>query len=345
MERVIDYLYKQGRRLISPIGGPRQDIPFLCLGRIDFATALGFEAYQATPLLKAVRPIGVQNKDDLDGILNRLVYDDTAFAAEVGSLRESLKDDPALYLGGGCFGPLTAVCDILGIDSFLRYTVRQPQLVKKLLSYVQPFIADLAMREARAGAKFFWIAEPVASLLPPQDFTEFCGRYLKAIYDAAGVPGYLHVCGKTLSHMPYMAKTGAQVISIDSVTDLGASIRMVDEDVVIMGNVDVSLMKLETPQRVREETMKACGQCKNFKNFILSTGCCLIADTPQENIDAFIHAGETYPYRSNDAFRQIRHMLKLLREGKQTEFDSFIKENHIPGELVRSAVYESKYNH
>ena len=82
--------------------------------------------------------------------------------------------------------------------------------------------------------------------------------------------------------MPYMVASGAQVLSIDSLTDLGACIRMVDENVVMMGNVDVALMKLESPERVREETLKVCAECKNYKNFILSTGCCLMEGTPQE---------------------------------------------------------------
>ncbi len=344
MEKAIEHLYKHNRLLISPIGGARQDVKFRCLGRIDFAVALGFESYHATPLLTAIRPININNNNDLTLILKECKYNNAVFESEIAGLRESLQNDPEVYLGGGCFGPLTMASDILGIGNLLRYSVKQPDLVKKLIAYIESFISDLAKREAKAGAKFFWIAEPVASLISPNNFNEFCGQYLKKIYTAAGIPGYLHVCGKTLKHMPYLVETGAQVLSIDSVTDLGASIRMVDEEVIIMGNIDVSFLQLATPQQVREETERICGECKNLKNFILSTGCSIMENTPQENLDTFIEAGQAYPYRSNDEFHQIRHMLGLLLNDRKDEFELYIKATSISDELVQSALEESKQN-
>ena len=153
MERVIDYLYKQDRRLISPIGGPRQDVLFRCPGRVEFLAALGFEAYQATPLLRAIKPVAIENTDGLESTLKQLKPDDDFFSNEVGELRESLKGDPTLYWGGGCFGPLTMASDILGIDRFLRYTIRQPETVKRLTSFITSFITDLAVRETQGGRK------------------------------------------------------------------------------------------------------------------------------------------------------------------------------------------------
>ncbi len=341
MEKVIDYLYRKNHRMISPIGAsPRQDIDFRCLGRIAMATSLGFEEYQATPLLKAVKPGSIQSRADLDRIIAARSFDDTAFSGEVAALGACFREDPNAYTGGGSFGPLTAASDILGAGSLLRKIIKEPQMVKDLVSYITSFIADLAKREGEAGAKFYWIAEPVASLLPPQKFEAFCGRYLKEIFTASGVPGYLHVCGPTLKHTRYMAQTGAQVLSIDSVTDLSKCIRMVDEDVVIMGNIDVAMMQLETPENVRRAVEEACAETQNLKNFILSTGCCMMENTPEQNILAFIEAGESYPCRSNDALFHIRQMIRLCLSGRREELESYAANNQIPGEWVQSALLE-----
>ena len=249
MENVIEHLYRQNGRMISPIGGgPRHDVDFRCLGRIPTAVSLGFESYQATPLLTAVKPGSIKSEADLDQIIRARKFDDSAFSKEVAALRQTLQESPDAYVGGGCFGPLTIASDILGAADLLRKIIRQPQLVKKLVAYITSFLKDLARREGEAGGKLFWIAEPVASLLPPHKFEEFCGVYLKEIFSSAVVPGYLHVCGPTLRHTRHMARTGAQVLSIDSVTDIGKCIRMVDESIVIMGNIDVAMMQLETPK-------------------------------------------------------------------------------------------------
>ena len=69
---------------------------------------------------------------------------------------------------------------------------------------------------------------------------------VKDIFDVAKVPGFLHVCGQTIKHTDYMVKTGAQVLSIDYMTDIKKCLEMVPEDVVIMGNVSPILLKMGT---------------------------------------------------------------------------------------------------
>ncbi len=103
---------------------------------------------------------------------------------------------------------------------------------------------------------FFWIAEPFASLLSPACFWEFSGKYLKEIYRSIESPGFLHVCGKTTKHTGHMVATTAQVLSIDFMTPIDECLKMVPEDVVIMGNLDPSILRYDSLEDIRRECLR-----------------------------------------------------------------------------------------
>ena len=162
--------------------------------------------------------------------------------------------------------------------------VRAPEFAEKFVSYVTERMEELAELEKETGSDFFWIAEPLASLLSPEKFWQFSGQYLRKIYEKTDMPGFLHVCGKTLKHTPYMVQTGAEVLSIDSTTDIGSCIRLVDEQIVIMGNVSPAVLRYGTQYEVMEEVRRIIDVCRGFPNFVLSTGCSIMEGTPKENM-------------------------------------------------------------
>jgi len=143
---------------------------------------------------------------------------------------------------------------------------------------------QLAAQETAAGDDFFWIAEPVASLLSTTNFWTFSGQFLHRIFESSNVPGFLHICGKTLRLTESMVLTGAQVLSIDQQTDLKKSMETVPEDIVIMGNVDPSLLHFGTKEEIREEIRKMNRITRSHRNYIMSTGCSVHEGTPEENV-------------------------------------------------------------
>lgn len=293
-KEILEYIKSKNKRLISPIWAGDREFHFLCLHHIDFSDALGFEVYQATPTLKLVRENSIPDESTLDNIIARHEFKYSYFDKELESLEEWLKTSSTL-VGGGCFGPLTVASGILGAAQLLRDIRKRPGLVKKFVEYITEFMMELAQKETQAGAQFFWIAEPLASLLSPDNFWEFSGRYLKQIFDAAEVPGFLHVCGQTLPHTEYMVKTGAQVLSIDYVTNIYECIKRVPDNVVILGNVNPSTLRFGTKEEVREECNKILDACRGFDNFVMSTGCSIMEDTPDENMEEMFRAVEEYP--------------------------------------------------
>lgn len=283
-DKVIDYIKNMKRIPISPIWGGEKDFPFLCLGHLEIANAMGFELEQVTPVLKIVKEGQMTSFAHLRELQKNKEFNNSWFEKEIATLQNIKKQNPEKICGGGCFGPLTVVSDILGAENLLREIVKQKEFVKNFVEYTTDYLVELAKKEVKAGADFFWIAEPMASLLSPERFWEFSGLYLKRIYEAAEVPGFLHVCGKTLKHTKYMENTTAQVLSIDSCTDIAVCIRMVKDSTVIMGNVSPSTLRFGTKEEVEKEVNHILTQCRGFTNFILSTGCSVMEETPEENV-------------------------------------------------------------
>ncbi len=292
---IIDYIKSQNRRLISPIWPGEMEFHFLCLHHIDFSDALGFETYQATPVLKLVRENSIRDETHLDEIIERRYFDYSYMDTEVGTLKTMLKENRTPS-GGGAFGPLTIASGIFGAERMLKLAARDPGFVMKLVDYITSFIIELAEREREAGGQFFWIAEPLASLLSPKRFWDLSGVYLERIFEAAGVPGFLHVCGQTIKHTGNMVRTGAQVLSIDYMTDIGECIRMVPDNVAIMGNVSPITLAEGTVKDVREETLSILDAVRGYDNFIMGTGCSMIPGTPEENMEEMFRVTESYPY-------------------------------------------------
>ena len=290
---IAEYVKKQDRLLVSPIWGGKKEFEFLCLGYLNIAEAMGFKLEKISEHLTIVTPGQLETEEQLDELIQEHQFNYALFEGEVKWLEAMLRDWYWVPLkGGGCFGPLTVASTILGAENLLKLIVKKPEFVKKLLEYITSLLVELAQMEKEVGQHFFWIAEPVMSLLAPKKSWEFSGQYMKRIFDAAGAPGFLHVCGKTLKHTQYLVDTGATVLSIDYATDIGECIRMVDDQVVILGNVNPMLLRHGTKEEVEKEVQGILDACKGFSNFVLGTGCSIIWGTPDENMQVLFDMAE-----------------------------------------------------
>jgi uroporphyrinogen-III decarboxylase len=322
--KVIETLLEKNDRMISLIGGKYKAFEFMCWHYIDFAESLGFELYQDTHFLKKVREDSILNQKALDEIQKRNYFNELRFKEELNNM-EKLKQKTKLSVGGGCFGPLTVAASILGVERINRLSLTNAQFVENTVDYVTSHMIRLAKEESKLGMDFFWIAEPLASLFSPRVFEKFCGKYLKKIFDSIEEPGYLHVCGKTIRHTEHMVATGAEVLSIDYCTDIYDSMRLVPPDVIIMGNINPMLLKEGKKEEIEVEVKKINEACKNYKNFIFSTGCSIPEETPEENIFAAVKATQEFRIYQKDTYKEIREYIKKIQSGNTLGVDKFSK--------------------
>lgn len=339
MKHIIDYLNEYEARLISPLWSEKREFNFLCLGYLKIAEALGFETYQATSILRLVKENKIDSENDLNNWIYTHKFDYSIFTEEVEKLQQIKNNANGLY-GGGCFGPLTVVSCIMGVEKMLRLIKAKPQFIKKFVEHVTSHLVELAQLEESEDAQFFWIAEPVASLVSPENFWDYSGDYLRKIYTSVKIPGFLHICGKSLYHTGYMEKTGAEVLSIDYVTDIGKCLRIVDKNTVIMGNISPILLKESTVDEVAAEVKRVNEECRNYKNFVMSTGCSVIDGTPIENMHELFKITQRYPIWSNGEYKIIQNLIQLLKSNSPDRFQEYVKNQNINIDLISAAKTE-----
>ena len=54
------------------------------------------------------------------------------------------------------------------------------------------------------------------------------------------------------------------------------------------------VLRMGTPESVRNKTLELLEKCSKYSNFVLSSGCDIPPMTPWENIDAFFKAAEEF---------------------------------------------------
>ncbi len=195
-------------------------------------------------------------------------------------------------VGAYVIGPYTLAGEMMKVENVLRATIKDPDLLHRVLSKMAEAIIPYARALVHAGADMLTILEPTASMLSPLQFREFSGRYVMDIFDALEDSiKILHICGDTTRILPEMAATGADGLSVDWEVKLDQAADAFPGSVMI-GNIDPVRVILDgSPGTVQERTLELRKAMKGNPNFILSTGCDLPPDSPPENILAFMEAG------------------------------------------------------
>jgi len=198
-------------------------------------------------------------------------------------------------------GPYTLASLIMGAVEAAKATKWQPENLHKLCDLTTEKIHEYITLLISVGAEVICILEPSASMLGPKEFREFSLPYIKHIVNSckySGVNIIYHGCGNTMHLIEDIAKSGVDGMSLGSKEEgvnLKEAAQKIPENVVIMGNISpAQTMMFGTKQDVQKEVMEIMENMKNYPNFILSTGCDLPQETPQENIEVFMKTGRGY---------------------------------------------------
>ena len=251
--------------------------------------------------------------DEVPTVKGRLISDeDEAEALEVpaiGSGRtglyidavkkavEMITDRPVI---AGMIGPFSLAARLLDVTEIMMDCYDDPDMVHLVLEKATAFLIEYAKAYKATGARGIMMAEPVSGLLSPALEEEFSSPYVKKIVDAVQDDEFsviYHNCGDNVPRMlDSILSTGAAAYhfgnSVDMETDI---IAKVPASTLVMGNVDpAGILRMSTPEKVREATLSLLGRCAKYPNFQLSSGCDIPPMTPWENIKAFFAAWEEY---------------------------------------------------
>ena len=210
---------------------------------------------------------------------------------------EMITDRPVL---AGMIGPFSLAARLLDVSEIMMDCYDDPDMVHTVLHKVTAFLTEYAKAYKSAGAKGIVMAEPVAGLLSPTLEQEFSSPYVKSIVDGVQDDGFAviyHNCGDNVPRMlDSIITTGAAAYHFGNAMDMEKDILAnVPSGVVVMGNIDpVGVLRMGTPEKVREDTLALLERCSKYPNFVLSSGCDIPPATPWENLDAFFAASKEF---------------------------------------------------
>jgi uroporphyrinogen decarboxylase len=164
-----------------------------------------------------------------------------------------------------------------------------PAVAHALLAKLAEFVAKYAVAQARE-AHAVQVFDTWAGELSPSAYEEFALPYQRKIIEAikrAGVPSILYVngCG---GKFDLLARTGADVISVDWRVDLHEARLRLGGAIAVQGNVDPCIL-LSTPAAVRDAA-RAAMESAGPTGHILNLGHGILPSTPLACAKAFVEA-------------------------------------------------------
>ena len=88
---------------------------------------------------------------------------------------------------------------------------------------------------------------------------------------------------------------GAAAYHFGNSIDMKAMLEKFPDDIPVMGNIDpAEVLRMGTPQMVRDKTLDLMKSCAPYRNFVLSSGCDIPPLSPWTNLDAFFEAADEY---------------------------------------------------
>lgn len=131
------------------------------------------------------------------------------------------------------------------------------------------------------------VAEPAGSQLSATAYQHFSLGYTRKIISSLSRQCVLHICGEAEHLVGKMCQSGAVALSFDNV-DIASVIRLVPENIVVIGNISPLKFAQNSAEDIEEETVDLLEATKNRKAFFVAPGCDLAPRTPLENIQSFV---------------------------------------------------------
>ena len=190
-------------------------------------------------------------------------------------------------------GPATVAGNIRGVEDLMMDSLDEPEAVEELLDIVTETSLDFLKCLAETGQKYFYVADPVASLLSPRMYLNLILPRQKKIFDRGrelGLTGRLHMCGNTTHVIEYTSQLGAAIVDIDHMVDYGEALGKAAGHCILNGNIDPVADVFSCDAAHTHDAILALGQKYASGKAMFMPGCELPTTTPTENIIAIADA-------------------------------------------------------
>ena len=257
---------------------------------IQESSALGcemqWEDKDNWPTVRMYRPIW-KSADDVHiprGILEH--RDMLAITGAIRQLKAEFGDEVAII--GKTMGPWTLGYHVFGVEPFLLGTVDNPSETMRAMHKLKELSVLFGQAQIDAGADALTFPDHATGDLVSGDYYR---RFLQEIHaemaERLPVPLILHICGKTVDRMPYIAQTGMASFHFDSKNDPYEAMAAVDGGIGLVGNINnPETLYARGPEEVRREVYR----CLDAGVQMIAPECAVPLATKIENLMAIPQA-------------------------------------------------------
>jgi [methyl-Co(III) methanol-specific corrinoid protein]:coenzyme M methyltransferase len=227
---------------------------------IQESSALGckiqWEQKDNWPTVKMREPIW-RDLEDIRIPSDLLTHNDTRCVLEaIKILRKQFGDEVAVI--GKTMGPWSLGYHCFGVETFLLLSLDNPGKTKACLDKLKEVTVQFGLAQIEAGADALTLPDHATGDLVSAEYYE---KYLRELHiefaERLPAPLILHICGRTVDRMEYIAQTGMAAFHYDSKNDPAESMQVVRNRISLVGNINnPETLFSKGPEEVRREVYK-----------------------------------------------------------------------------------------
>lgn len=207
---------------------------------------------------------------------------------------------PRVPVIGFAAAPWTLACYMIegrtrGDVSRVKQMLRdEPETVRELLERIARATIGYLKAQIAAGASAVQLFDTWACELTAAEYDAFELPATQMVLEALGATGAPRILFAKGSgrHVESLAKSGADVLSVDWDTDLAEARRKLGRRMALQGNVNPSILLDGSVDEVRQ-AVRAAIEKTGGEGHILNLGHGILPGTPVANAKAFVEAGQT----------------------------------------------------
>lgn len=195
-------------------------------------------------------------------------------------LRKEFGNEVAII--GKTMGPWTLGYHCFGVEPFLLMSYDDEVKTMDALNRMKEISVLFGVAQIKAGADALTFPDHATGDLVSG---EYYLRFLKDLHiemvERIPVPLILHICGRTVDRMGYIAETGMAAFHYDSKNQPGESMDAVDSEIALAGNINnPETLFAKGPAEVRREVLANLEAGVQ----IVAPECAIPLQTPIENL-------------------------------------------------------------
>ena len=270
---------------------------------IQESSALGckiqWEQKDNWPTVKMREPIW-EDVDDVKIPPDYLTHQDTHCVLDaISILKKEYGDEVAII--GKTMGPWSLGYHCFGVEPFLLLSLDDPGKTKLALDRMKEATVEFGIAQIEAGADALTLPDHATGDLVSGDYYK---RYLRDLHiefvERLPIPLILHICGRTVDRMEYIAQTGMAAFHYDSKNKPAESMEAVANRIALVGNINnPETLFAKEPEDVRQEVRSNL----DAEVQLIGPECAIPLQTAIENLKAIPQAVQDW-HRDQAAMNQ-----------------------------------------